>query len=91
MENALDEIMKTKDVSGIFEVYHTMTFLCYRTPKPGAAAQEVIVEIHDAGPAAGDHRYSVHAKADDDKLAAGNSAASVEEALSIVHWDELDR
>ena len=78
-------------VPGRPEVYQKTEFQCYRTRKDGSV-QDVTVTIHDAGmnsPA--DLRYHVQAEADDGAKATGNPGNSIEVALSIVHWGNLDR
>ena len=79
-----------KRVSGFFEVYHKTSFECYRKAKDGSE-QEVLVEILDAGPDVDpQRRYQCVATTKDGKIATGNPAASIDVALSIVHWHDLD-
>lgn len=50
---------------------------------------EVTVEVLDAGDGTGAHRYAVSAYSKAGKEAHGNEAATLEEAMSNVEWDEL--
>lgn len=82
------ELVK-RSVPGTFEAYSVRRFVLYRNKENGES-QEVEVEILDAGPDAGNVRYHVIAKADDGRTATGNPAKSLETALAIVHWSDLD-
>jgi hypothetical protein len=73
------------------EIYHVTTFRCYRRSRE-TSMQEVIVEILDMGPnAQADLRYSCHASTEDGRFATGNPGKTIDEALAIVHWGDLDR
>ena len=89
VQNAITKLREV--VPGRPEVYGKTEFSCYRTHKDGSI-QNVTVTILDAGinsPA--NLRYHVHAEADDGATATGNPENSIESALSIVHWGDLDR
>ena len=89
VQNAITKLREV--VPGRPEVYEKTEFSCYRTRKDGSM-QNVTVTILDAGinsPA--NLRYHVHAEADDGAKATGNPENSIETALSIVHWGDLDR
>ena len=74
----------------IFEVYHCTTFKGYRERRDGVN-QELTIEIFDAGPDVGSgNRYSCAVTAANGKKAIGNAAESIDVALSIVHWGDLD-
>ena len=78
-------------VPGSPEVYQKTEFLCYRTREDGSV-QDVTVTILDAGPnSPAGLRYNVSAKAEDGARASGNSENSLDVALLIVHWGDLDR
>ena len=79
-----------KNMPGIQEAYHKISFECYRKTKAGSH-QKVLVEILDAGPDAGESRYMCVAAAEDGRQASGNPAHSIEVVLAIVHWGDLDR
>jgi hypothetical protein len=75
---------------GVLGVYRAKTYVAYRNLKDGSV-QEVAVEILDAGaevPAG--IRFQCIAKSAAGKSTSGNPASTVEEALSLVHWDDLD-
>lgn len=86
--NPMDMITEIKKVTGIFEVHHKTVFECYRKTKSGGT-QEVTVEISDMGEDEGTRRYSCVATSEG-KVAKGNAERSVELALSVVHWQDLD-
>ena len=73
------------------EAYHVSTFKLFRTSKD-EHDQKVNVQIFDAGEEVNKHlRYYCVAESDDGRTALGNTAESIGEALSIVHWGDLDR
>lgn len=93
-----------KKHAGIFEVYHITSFKCYRRAKnhePSHAVfpdntQEIRVDIIDMGPDANPkYRYNCIATAPQDEgfedlVATGNGADTIEMALELVHWGNLD-
>ena len=81
---------RLKKEAGFFEIYHKTSFWGYRRNAKGEV-QEVSVDILDMGSEAGDARYSCVAKTDDGKTATGNPASSIDVAISIVHWYDLDK
>jgi hypothetical protein len=86
-----EAIRRLKNHADIFEAYEVRTFQCYRHSQDGSV-QEVEVKIMDAGPDVdAGVRYSVVATSEDGKTASGNSAESIQTALAILHWYELDR
>ncbi len=78
-----------KSGSEMFETAHVTTFKGYRENKAGENV-EITVEVRDAGEEVGVNRYAVSAYSEDGKKAHGNEAATLEEAIPIVHWHELD-
>src|SRR5262245_26911566 len=88
VEGMIEELKKR---AGFLEVCHKNAFRCLRN-KEGGQAQAVLVEIYDAGPDVDpQRRYSCKAFADDGRLAAGNPAETVANALAAVPWRDLDR
>ena len=85
-----DILERLKRASGAFEVYHRTEYTLYRERK-GGGVQEVLVEILDAGPSKQHTRYHVHARSENGATATGNPAESIEVALAIVHWGNLDK
>jgi hypothetical protein len=75
---------------GFSEVYQVHAFECYRTRDDGQM-QTVQVRILDAGLSAKQPRYRCYAKAGDGRNATGNPGDSIEAALAVVHWGDLDR
>ena len=78
-----------KSLPRISEAYHVTTFECVREARDGSP-RIVTVEIHDAGEGVDYSRYAAVVRSDDGRAASGNRADSVEAALSIVHWHDLD-
>jgi hypothetical protein len=75
---------------GFFEAYYVTTFRCHRKTKSGGA-QGVTVEIYDSGTQEGStSRYRCLARSDDGKEASGKAASSINTALLMVHWQDLD-
>ena len=88
--NPIDVIAEIKKEADFSEVFHKTSFVCVRKTKKGET-QDVVVEILDAGPDAGMKRYvCVAVSKKTRKEATGNPAGSIREALSIVHWKDLD-
>ena len=85
-----DVMPELKKVANFFEVYHTTSFSGYRNRKDGGV-QKVLVEIQDAGPVAGEMRYSCVATSEDGRQASGNPGPSIDLVLGTVHWWDLDR
>lgn len=88
--NEEDIMKKLKKDAGFFEIYHKTSFWGYRRNANGET-QEVSVDILDMGSEAGDSRYSCVANTNDGKTATGNPASSIDVAISIVHWRDLDK
>ena len=66
------------------------TFSGYRETREGAS-QHVRIEILDGGERGHPmYRYNARIHRDDGKMVTGNGARTLDEALSIVHWEELD-
>jgi hypothetical protein len=83
------EMLKTVPDGRILEAFHVTTFRCTRRDDNGAA-MEVLVEILDAGPGAGLARYVVEVTGENEEYVATNPAESIEAALALVPWHELE-
>jgi hypothetical protein len=85
-----DEALARLKGLGFLDAYHVTTFKAIHRKKSGGV-QAVTVEIYDAG---WTHdtatRYRCVARSDDGKVVAGNDAASITAALSLVNWDDLE-
>lgn len=72
------------------EAYEVHSFETYRRTGDGQS-QTVVVKILDGGPDAGDSRYAVEASTEDGKkVTRGGHAESVDVALGITRFYELD-
>ena len=76
--------------AGFHEVHRVKSYLGYPRTSKGHS-QEVTIRILDLGPIRPDVRFGCTATSEDGKFATGNGASTIQEALSIVHWDVLDR
>lgn len=86
------EIMKTLKRSGdIYELYEIKMFRGYRKDKTGQS-KNVDVSVFDMGEDCDNKqaRFYCSVIQSDGKTATGNEAATVEEAIEIVHWFDLD-
>lgn len=88
--NEANVMKQLKKYAGFFEVHHKTSFLGYRR-KANGEEQEVSVDVFDRGSEAGNSRYSCSVTPEDGEMVTGNSASSIEEAISVVHWWELDK
>ena len=79
-----------REMGKMKEVAHVTTFKCYRDIR-GVGLKEVTVEILDHGPEVGVTRYICNATTEDGTTATGNGADSIDTAIAIVHWGDLDR
>jgi len=66
------------------------TYYVHRVAK-GGKDQMVTVKVFDHGPAVHpDSRFDCSATSDDGKGMSGNSARTIDAALAIAHWFDLD-
>jgi len=70
----------------VTEVYEVTMFTGYRN------GNLVTVRILDQGPdcSSPEIRFACDVVQDDGKKAGGNNASTLDEAIAIVHWEELD-
>lgn len=78
-----------KRVAGISDAYLRREFTVFRETQDGDL-QEVTVVVLDAGPSRKGARFHVFATTEDGGRASGNPAESLDSALAIVHWSDLD-
>ena len=88
MDEALDWLSQQPDMSEPRRLVGT--YRAERTPPGGGSSFAVTITVWDAGPGAGIYRYSVEARADGGRVATGNPERTIEAALSLVHWQDLD-
>lgn len=87
--SSVEILDQLKAVTGAFEAYHRTEYVVYRDTASGGV-QEIHIEVLDAGPSKPHIRYQVTATSDEGKKATGNPSESLEVALAIVHWHDLD-
>lgn len=81
-----------KDHVQAFDIYHVVERFEFMRHRPtGGDYQKVTLEVFDMGPEKESIRYSCRAISEEGREAHGNPAESIDVALSIVHWDDLDR
>jgi hypothetical protein len=95
IDEFLDEngqISKTmRSLGKVFETYHVTRFQGYRKAANGED-RKVSIEILDAGPNQPTTRYTaIVTDLENRRYATGNGAGSVDQALMIIHWADLDR
>jgi hypothetical protein len=82
--------------TGIFEASQKITFHCYRHMKDGSNRQ-VEVTIFDGGEDAENSRYLAEAHLMDErgqrteKGCSGNGGPTIEQAIAVMHWGDLDK
>ena len=90
--NEANVMKQLKKYAGFFEVHHKTSFLFFSVCfSPVSQEREVSVDVFDRGSEAGNSRYSCSVTPEDGEMVTGNSASSIEEAISVVHWWELDK
>ena len=86
---AAEIIDRLKKASGCFELYHATTFKGYGNDEKGNV-REVTITILDEG-APTPTRYHVYAQDEKGRAATGNSNGSLDAAIAITHWGDLNR
>ena len=87
INRARDLLIRNGDMT---EVAHVIMFQGFRKNSNGEA-QKVTVRICDPGSTVDPSlRYYCEATSEEGKRATGNEAATIEEVLSTVHWNQLD-
>jgi len=78
------------EAGSITEVAHITIFQGRRKNSKGEP-QTVTVKLFDLGPKAQpDLRYYCEATSAEGKTATGNNAATIEDAIAIAHWNDID-
>ena len=87
IDRARDLLIRNGDMS---EVAHVIMFQGRRENSQGEP-QKVTVKLFDLGSTADPSlRYYCEATSEEGKSATCNEAATIEEVLSTVHWNQLD-
>lgn len=84
-----DTLFRLKNAGSFFEFYEVTTYMGYRRDKQGDVCA-VEVKVFDSGEPGG-ARYHVIAEDEHGRIATGNPSATAEEAITIVHWFDLDK
>ncbi len=81
-----------KTFGNIYEPYEVKQFCGYRNAKDGEH-KKIEITILDMGEDCDNPmiRYACQVKQEDGKKATGNNAPTVDEAIAIVHWTDLDK
>jgi hypothetical protein len=80
----IEQLKKSSQLCRGPSLFH---FRCHRE---SAGTHTVDVDITDMGQSNPNARYSVIATQDDGKTASGNSGRTIQQALAMVHWFNLD-
>ena len=86
-------LRRLKEASNANELFEVTQYVGYRQDPDGEVGEMVAfnIQVLDAGvDAPADSRYLVVTNDDDDRMATGEPAESVEAAIDAVHWHELD-
>lgn len=83
---------KLRDSGGMAEVWHEVErFDCYRETGRGGARKVTVRVIKQVGHKDGHTRYMIDATSEDGKRATGNAQETIDLAIQLTHWGELDR
>ena len=89
--NANQLIRQINEIEGFSEAAHKTSFTALRKTKDGRV-QEVCIDILDIGSDIDSQsRYSCEARTEDGRMATGNPASSISDALLTIHWHQLDQ
>ena len=84
--NLFSLLQKHKAIHGLTQVVETVKG--YREKKDGTD-QAITVEIHDSKESS--NRYTCVVTSKEGKVATGNPASTIQEAIAFVHWENLDK
>lgn len=82
-------IGRLEELSGCFELSRVTTYKGFRHHKDGGV-RDITIEVRDSGKPEDPQRWNVKATDKDGRMATGNGAKQLDEALLIVHWYDLD-
>jgi hypothetical protein len=81
---------KLKTLGAIYEAHYATSFICFRRRAEGST-EEITVYVLDRGPQDPATRYLCEVRPESDTRVVGTPCESIEKALSVVPWDDLDR
>jgi hypothetical protein len=85
------KILETlKTIGAIYEAHLATSFTCFRR-RPEGSTEEVTVNVLDRGLQDPATRYLCEVRSEHGKRIVGTPCESVEKAISVVQWDDLDR
>ncbi len=82
-------LFRLKNAGSFFELYEVTTFMGYRNDTQGNVCA-VEIKVFDSGEP-GSKRYHVIAEDEHGRIATGNPASTIDEAITFVHWFDLDK
>jgi len=83
-------LIREREFGRINSAWHKTTFACWRDTK-GGGAEEVTIDVLDRGTEEPKRRFMCIAKLADGRACQSNPEASIDVALSTMHWGELDQ
>jgi hypothetical protein len=81
---------KLKTLGAIYEAHHATSFMCFRRRAEGST-EEIMVYVLDRGPQDPATRYLCEVRSESGRRIVGIPCESIEKAISMVQWDDLDR
>jgi hypothetical protein len=86
----MDTLQTLRKAGKLAEVYRVHRYKAYRDDALGLG-REIEIEVLDRGPEFSHSRYGLKARDEDGRVATGNSAATLEEAILLLHWEDLTK
>jgi hypothetical protein len=81
---------KLKTLGAIYEAHYATSFVCFRRRAEGST-EEITVHVLDRGPEDPATRYLCEVRSESGKRMVGTPCESIDKAISVVQWDDLDR
>jgi hypothetical protein len=81
---------KLKTLGAIYEAHRATSFICFRR-RPEGSTEEITVHVLDRGLQDPATRYLCEVRTENGQRIVGVPCESVEKAISVMQWDDLDR
>ncbi len=81
---------KLKTLGAIYEAHYATSFICFRR-LPEGSTEEITIYILDRGLQDPATRYLCEVRSESGNRIVGTPCESIEKAISVVQWDDLDR